>query len=253
MIRLHGISKSFPSPAGPRQVLKNVDLQVGKGEIVSIVGANGTGKTTLLRLVAGLLDPDAGQVDLGAPNGGRVHVALVPQRYRESLFPWRTVWGNVELPFETRARPAEDFVPGNAIGAMLDTLGIRHLRAARPGTLSGGQAQLVAIARGLAAPWNTVLLLDEPFSALDGTNLARASDLVVRTTRERGAATLVITHDLDIGILIANRIAVLGNGSSGLAAVIDSPAGGRLDIGQLTKPAFVECKRKTLQAILSPS
>lgn len=250
MIRVSRLSKSFLVPRGRLEVLRGVSFEVASGEIISLVGSNGSGKSTLMRLVAGLLTPDSGAVEVRADDGGPALVSLTHQSYRESLFPWRTARDNIRLAFETRFDgDLDEAQVHRAIDEVMESLGIAHLEKQRPVSMSGGQAQLVAVARALAHPRTGVLLMDEPFSALDGRNLERASREVVEISRRNGASTVVITHDLDLGILLGDRIAVLTSEAKGVAAIIDAPTKAGFDPDFLVNERFLACKKEVLAAL----
>jgi NitT/TauT family transport system ATP-binding protein len=250
MILLHQISKSFVSRGAKLEVLKYLSFKFNPGEIVSIVGPNGCGKSTLLRLIAGLLKPDTGSIEFKSSNGENPLVGLIHQGYRESLFPWRTVRKNILLSFENSiGTPIPTTEIDRSINIIMERLGISYLSERRPGSLSGGQAQLVAIARSLVHPQMRVLLMDEPFSALDGNNLQRAASEIINISRNNQASTIVITHDLDVGILIGDRIAVLTSESKGIAAVIDAPTKSCFDPDFLVDKKFLACKKEVLRAL----
>jgi len=230
--------------------LRGVSFEIASGEIISLVGSNGSGKSTLMRLVAGLLEPDSGAVEIRAEDGGPALVSLIHQSYRESLFPWRTARDNVRLAFETRFHAdLSEIEVQRTIDEVMESLGIAHLSRQRPASMSGGQAQLVAVARALAHPRTGALLMDEPFSALDGRNLERTAREVVKISRRNGASTVVITHDLDLGILMGDRIAVLTSEAKGLAAVLDAPAESAFDPEFLVDERFLACKKEVLAAL----
>lgn len=250
MIFLNDISKSFTRFGVELEILKNLSFQLIPGEIVSIVGTNGSGKSTLLRLIAGLLKPDRGSINFETSTGKDPFIGLVHQNYRESLFPWRNAHDNIRLSFESSINTQihKEEVEHH-IDSIMDRFVISELSKQRPGALSGGQAQLVTIARALVHPKMNVLLMDEPFSALDGRNLEKAASEIIATTRRNQASTLVITHDLDVGILIGDRIAVLSSELKGISKVIDSPTKSSYDPDFLVDNRFLACKKEVLRAI----
>lgn len=250
MIILKDISKSFSNFGVKLEVIKSLSFQFNSSEIVSIVGTNGSGKSTLLRMIAGLLKPDSGSIEFKTSSGEDSFVGLVHQNYRESLFPWRTVRDNIRLSFESSiSKPILKTEVDRFIDDIMDRFGISKLSTQRPGSLSGGQAQLVTIARALVHPQMRVLLMDEPFSALDGRNLQRAASEIIDISRNNQASTLVITHDLDVGILIGDRIAVLSSETKGIAAVIDAPTNSRYNPDFLVDDRFLACKKEVLRAL----
>ena len=194
-----------------RQVLHAVDLSVRPGELVSILGPSGSGKSTLLRIIAGLQKPTSGRVlvDGEAVGGPRPDVALAFQD--PCLLPWLSVDRNVAFglgfarqPHLTRAARRE------RVNAALAEVGLEHARHYAPRQLSGGMAQRVALARCLARQPRT-LLLDEPFGALDEVTRADMQRLLLQVVRDTGAATVLVTHDIDEALLVSDRIVVLGS------------------------------------------
>jgi NitT/TauT family transport system ATP-binding protein len=213
-----GIQYSFPMPGGGRlAVLAGVDLRVAPGEIVTLIGPNGSGKSTLLRILGGLLRPEAGRVLLaGRPVLGPAQEAsFVFQEPR--LLPWRDTAGNVGLPLEYggwdpsrhRARVAETVA----------LVGLGGFERARPHELSGGMRQRAAIARALA-PAPSVLLLDEPFSALDALSRERFNDDLVKRWRSPNTSIVLVTHSIAEAIYLGDRVIVLTERPGRVAAEI---------------------------------
>jgi NitT/TauT family transport system ATP-binding protein len=207
-----------------RSVLANVDLDVAPGELVSIIGASGTGKSTLLRIAAGLIAPHAGSVRVdGAPlDGPRPDVALAFQD--ACLLPWLSVGRNVAFGLGFRRQPRLPRRERDArVLAALEAVGLTHAAHFAPHQLSGGMAQRAALARALARAPRT-LLLDEPFGALDEVTRADMQRLLVRVVRESAAATLLVTHDIDEALLVSDRVAVLGPAGIVLDLAVTVPA-----------------------------
>lgn len=208
-IDLTGVTRSF----GSRSVLKGVDLSVAPGEFVSVLGPSGGGKTTLLRIVAGLESADGGTVKYHHPDGsGRSPVRVMFQEDR--LLPWRRVIDNVLLGL-----PAAD---RNLGVEMLNRVGLQHWAGDWPHTLSGGQRQRVALARALAHQPN-LLLLDEPFGALDALTRAEMRALLERLWTESGFTVLLVTHDVEEAICLSDRVCVLAGGRVVHEAGVDLP------------------------------
>ena len=210
-IRVDGLRVSFPGVneqrSGRLVALGGLDLAVGGGEVVALVGPNGCGKSTLLRAIAGLIAHDAGQVTIdGAPiDAPDARVGLVFQEPR--LLPWRTAADNVTYPLELARWPADRRTA--RLAELVDRVGLEAAAlGARPSALSGGTRQRVALARALALE-PEVLLLDEPFSALDALTRERF-DLELRRVWERNGGTVVlVTHSIAEAILVADRLVVL--------------------------------------------
>jgi nitrate/nitrite transport system ATP-binding protein len=218
-LEICGLRKSYVTPRGTTDVLGGVDLALEEGELVAIVGYSGSGKTTLVSLVAGLLAADGGTIVL---DGQAVHEpgperGVVFQQY--SLLPWMTVYENVALAVDAvnpdldaaaRRRLTEEFVA---------LVNLTPATRKRPRQLSGGMRQRVAVARGLAMR-PKVLLMDEPFSALDALTRAILQDELLRIWNERRTTVILITNDVDEAILLADRIYPM---TAGPAAVLGPP------------------------------
>jgi nitrate/nitrite transport system ATP-binding protein len=206
-LEARGVCKAFPSPAGIRHVLKDVQLDVQQGEFVSIVGAMGSGKSTLLSLLAGLTLPDTGTVVLdGTPvTGVRQDAAFVFQNY--SLLPWFSALENVRLALEAAFPDASASERRRRAVDALERVGLGNALDRKPRHLSGGMRQRVSLARAFATE-PRVLFLDEPFGALDAlTRDALQQDLArLCTGRERPVTTVMITNSVEEAILLSDRI-----------------------------------------------
>ena len=204
-LELDGVGKSYGSGAARSEVLRDVNLRIVQGEFVAIVGFSGSGKTTLISTIAGLMQPDAGQVRLhGKPvTGPGPERGVVFQSY--SLMPWLTVYGNVALAvdavFKTWSRAERDAHTRKYI----DMVGLSHAVDRRPAELSGGMRQRVAVARALAMS-PEILLLDEPLSAVDALTRAKLQDEIVAIWERERKTVVLITNDVDEAILLADRI-----------------------------------------------
>lgn len=197
---------------GRTQVLDGIDLTLRRGELLTVVGPSGAGKSTLLALLSGLIAPSSGTVQRPEDTGGSTRTVF----QQPHLLPWRTATENVRLGLEYRANGAARGQDADAVVAdLLQDLGIGALADRYPDQLSGGQAQRVAIARAVAAH-PTLLLLDEPFSALDPLTRADAQAWLRRVHEQRGLTTVLVTHDLAEAALLGDRVAVLRSGRSGL-------------------------------------
>ena len=210
-LELDSVKKSYGQGATRREVLRNITLSVDEGEFVAIVGYSGAGKTTLVSIAAGLLEPDAGSVELG----GKVVTGPGPERgvvfQNYSLLPWRSAFENVLLAVEqvfpswSKERCREHTMQH------LELVGLGAAQGKRPAELSGGMRQRVAVARALAMD-PAVLLMDEPLSALDALTRANLQGQVERIFRHRKKTVLLITNDVDEAILLADRIVPMSAG-----------------------------------------
>ena len=206
---------------GERTVLRALRLGMARGEIVSLVGASGCGKSSLLGIAAGL-DRDAAArvrldgVEWDVPRGPRIGIdARIGMVFQEPrLFPWLSVVDNIV--FGTGARK----LPPGTLDGLLEEVGLGGLGGQLPKQLSGGQAQRVALARGLFTQ-PRVLLLDEPFSAVDAITRMRLQDLLARVARERGLTVLMVTHDIDEAVQLSDRVVLLANRPGPPRAVFD--------------------------------
>ncbi|WP_073948094.1 ABC transporter ATP-binding protein [Streptomyces kebangsaanensis] len=208
LLEVSGLRKVYEGSGRRVEAVRELTFTVDAGELVCLVGPSGCGKTTLLKCVGGLLAPTAGEVVLagrrvtGPPPG----MAFVFQEYGRSLFPWMRVGANVELPLRkkglSRARRRE------LVADALAAVGLADAAGAYPWQLSGGMQQRVAIARALAYEPD-VLLMDEPFAAVDAQTRADLEDLVRGLWRERGITVLFVTHDIDEAVYLGQRVIVL--------------------------------------------
>ena len=208
LLQVNSLNKVYESATGRVEAIGDIGFTMNRGELVCIVGPSGCGKTTLLKCIAGLLRPTAGDVQL---DGKRVtsppeKMALVFQEYGRSLYPWLTVRGNVELPLKhkklTRAERTQ------LVDDALLAVGLDHAGGSYPWQLSGGMQQRVAIARAVAYQ-PEVLIMDEPFAAVDAQTRADLEDLVRRLHSERGMSILFVTHDIDESVYLGQRVIVL--------------------------------------------
>ncbi len=216
-IELQGISRSFDIAGAPLHVLDQLDLRVAEREIVAIVGPNGCGKSTLLRVISGLLPPDRGQVLAfdSTVAGPEPRIGLVFQEPR--LLPWRDVLDNVAFPLELAGvRRGEREERAREV---LRLTGLEGFAEAYPDQLSGGMAQRAALARALA-PEPDVLLLDEPFSALDAMTRERLDDELLRLWGETGTTIVLVTHSISEAVFLSDRVLVMSQRPGRIVAEI---------------------------------
>ncbi|MDH4554099.1 ABC transporter ATP-binding protein [Pseudomonas sp. BN417] len=211
-VELTGVSKHFDTRKGRFQALSNVNLSIARGEFVSLIGHSGCGKSTVLNLIAGLLDTNEGGLicngrEIDGPGPER---AVVFQNH--SLLPWMTCFGNVYLAVERvfAARESKARLKERTAAA-LRMVGLDHAAHKHPSEISGGMKQRVGIARALAME-PKVLLMDEPFGALDALTRAHLQDELLRIVGETHSTVVMVTHDVDEAVLLSDRIVMMTNG-----------------------------------------
>jgi NitT/TauT family transport system ATP-binding protein len=232
-VKVRNLAKSF----GPNLVLAGLDLDLPPGGSLALLGASGCGKTTILRVLAGLSPADAGEVDLGGPT-----VSLVAQGL--GLFPWKTVRGNLRLPLALAGlRPKEI---DQRVATVLADLGLAGLADRYPGQLSGGQRQRLALGRALAAQ-PELLLLDEPFSALDALTREALGRHLAQLWRRLGLTMILATHSVEEAVFLGQTVVVLGGRPTKAQAVFhdDRPRAAQ----DLTADYFLDLARRARLAL----
>ncbi len=247
-LSIEQIEMTFGVGAKATNVLDDVSLAVSKGEFIAIIGHSGCGKSTLLNIVAGLTAATRGVVVLDGKGVERPGPDRAVVFQNHSLLPWLTVYENVRLAvdkvFRNKTRAERDeWTLRN-----LELVQMTHARDRRPGEISGGMKQRVGIARALAME-PKVLLLDEPFGALDALTRAHLQDQVMRIHAELGTTVLMITHDVDEAALLADRIVMMTNGPSArIGDVLDVPMPRPRDrIALASDPTYSRCRAAVLR------
>ncbi len=241
-VTIRDLSKSFTLNGRRLDVLRGIDLHVPGGEVLAIVGPSGCGKTTLLRVLAGLEEPDRGDVLIdGAPvHGIGRQRAVIFQEPR--LLPWLTVTENVAFGLEMRG--IDRATATEQARHWVRLVGLAGFEAAYPRQLSGGMAQRVGIARALTVQ-PEILLLDEPLGALDAMTKLTMQEELARIWREQGVTMILVTHDLEEAIFLANRVLVLSKDSGTPPRVIDLHLPRPRD---RSAPGFVALRRQLMAA-----
>jgi nitrate/nitrite transport system ATP-binding protein len=248
-LKIDHLSKTFTRGSQETEVLHDITLAIETGEYVSIIGHSGCGKSTLLNIVAGLLRSTTGGVllenrEVNDPGPDR---AVVFQNH--SLLPWLTVYDNVSIAvnkvFGGKKSRTErhDWVMHN-----LDLVQMGHAKDKRPAEISGGMKQRVGIARALSME-PKVLLLDEPFGALDALTRAHLQDSVMAIHAKLGNTVLMVTHDIDEAVLLSDRIVMMTNGPSArIGEVLDVPlARPRKRLSLAADPTYLRCRQRVLE------
>lgn len=239
-VTIRHLSKSFTLNGHPLPVLKNINLKIKSGESLAIVGASGSGKTTLLRVLAGLEEADDGEVliDGRAVHGVGTERAVIFQEPR--LLPWLTVIDNVGFGLETQGLGREE--ARRRAKRYVELVGLQPFETAYPRQLSGGMAQRVGIARALAVQ-PEILLLDEPLGALDAMTKISMQQELARIWRDEDVTTVLVTHDLEEAIYLADRILILPREKGSEPKLIDIDLPRPRD---RSTPAFVRQREELL-------
>jgi NitT/TauT family transport system ATP-binding protein len=215
-IAIHGLSKSFQLNSGERiAALEQIDLEIADGEFVCIIGASGCGKTTLLRLIGGFDEADAGSVRIAPGSGSSPTSSTVFQD--DSVFPWLTVEANIGYGMSLRHLPAAE--QREVVDYFVDKIGLQAFRKAYPAQLSGGMRQRVSVARAFANR-PEVLLMDEPFGALDEQTRLVLQDEVLRLWSTHRRTVVFVTHSIDEAIALSDRIVVLSARPGRVRAIV---------------------------------
>jgi NitT/TauT family transport system ATP-binding protein len=238
-VTIRGLSKRF----GGAGVYDGFDLDIARGRLVSVFGPNGCGKSTLINMIAGLIAPDAGEILFGGKPLSAVRIGYVFQNYREALFPWLRAIDNIEYPLklmklarrERRARSER----------LVAHLGVKIDLARYPYELSGGQQQLVSIMRALVVE-PEILFLDEPFSALDYEMTLFMRDRLQHLFLATGTTTVLVSHDLEEAVYLADRVVLLSRGPARVADDVAFDAPRPRSGATLSDPGFVRVKAHCL-------
>jgi NitT/TauT family transport system ATP-binding protein len=237
VIELQGVSKTYRTADGEVPSLRPIDFTIGEGEFVVVVGPSGCGKTTLLKMIAGLLPPSQGEIRVEGtpivkPHGG---VGIVFQT--AMLLPWRNVFRNVMMPVEVKGLPREEYAA--RAQALLKMVGLQGFENKFPWQLSGGMQQRASICRALVHD-PKIVLMDEPFGALDAMTRERMNVELQRIQRETRKTVLLITHSIPEAVFLADRVMVMSARPGNIAAVYQVPLRRPRSLEVLSDPAFIE-------------
>lgn len=220
VLNVGGVSQVFIKGDEPLVALAKVSLEVQAGEFLSLVGPSGCGKSTLLKIIAGLLKPSAGEVHLEGKliEGPRDDIGLMFQT--PTLFPWRTTVRNITLPLEIRKEPNEDW--DARVAEVLNLVKLNGFEHHYPRELSGGMQQRVALSRLLVSD-PKLMLLDEPFGALDEFTREHLNTELARISEYEGKTTIFVTHNIAEAVFLSDRVAVMGTKPGRILDVVEVP------------------------------
>lgn len=235
-IQIRGLTKTYRSKSGPVPSLKPIDLDIARGEFLAIVGPSGCGKSTLLKLVAGLLSATSGSIRIGGVDVKQPidDIGIVFQS--PVLLPWLTVRDNILLQVEMRGRKTAAYAEKAA--ALIKTAGLEGFEGRYPWELSGGMQQRAAICRALVHD-PSVLLMDEPFGALDAMTRERMNAELQRIWYATGKTVLLITHSIPEAVYLADRVVVMSSRPGSIEAIYDIDLPRPRDLSVMGEPRFV--------------
>jgi NitT/TauT family transport system ATP-binding protein len=249
MLSVQGLKKVYQVRDGEVEAVRDLTFDVAEGELVCLVGPSGAGKTTLLKCIAGLLAPTDGVVQLAGKTVTEPPkaMAVVFQEYGRSLFPWMTVRDNVELPLKNQRVPKAE--REQLVNDALAAVELSHVPKSYPWQLSGGMQQRVAIARAVAYQ-PKVMLMDEPFAAVDAQTRADLEDLIRSIWKKLGVTILFVTHDIDESVYLGERVIMLSNSPTVVQddLKIDLPEQ-RDQLETRSSPRFTELRSRVYEQI----
>jgi len=250
LLELRHVTKTYGDPDDPLHALSDISFQINRGEFVCMVGPSGGGKSTLLRLIAGLLQPSSGEIRLDDKpiTGPSSRVGIVFQNI--NLMPWRTVLDNVALPLELAGETKPDRYP--IAHEFIDLVGLKGFADHYPHQLSGGMQQRAAIARTLAHD-PEILLLDEPFGALDALTREHLNRELLRIQQLKQQTIFMVTHDINEAVFLSNRVLVLSQRPGVIKCDTPVPLSYPRSEDLLTNSAFLELVRQVRAAIDKPT
>lgn len=248
LISFRNISKVFKVAAGEMLAVKNVSLDVSRGEIITLIGPSGCGKSTLLNMVAGMFHPTTGEVYYGANQVTDINQNVGYMTQNDHLLPWRTVSGNIAVPLEIQGLSKAQIA--TRLKELISLVKLEGFEGSYPSQISGGMKKRTALARLLAYNPDT-LLLDEPFAALDAQLRLRMQIQLRELAKKLGKTVLFVTHDLDEAAALGDRCVVFTGRPGGIRKIVDIPLGQNRDLMTLRHDAKYQQVCTTLWDLIS--
>ncbi|WP_370162674.1 ABC transporter ATP-binding protein [Limimaricola soesokkakensis] len=248
VVSARSVDLTFETADGPVHALRGVDLDIAKGEFVSFIGPSGCGKTTFLRVVAALEQPTAGEVSVNgmSPDEARRARAYGYVFQAAGLYPWRTIGGNIALPLEIMGFPKAERT--RRVREVLELVELGGFEKKYPWQLSGGMQQRASIARALAFDAD-ILLMDEPFGALDEIVRDRLNEELLRLWAATGKTTLFVTHSIPEAVYLSTKIVVMSPRPGRISDVIDSPLPRERPLDIRDSPEFIEIAHRVREGL----
>ena len=236
-INLSGVSKTYGTGDGRVQSLRPLDFHINEGEFFVVVGPSGCGKSTLLKLISGLLPPTSGEILVDGHKVTEPHgdVGIVFQN--ALLLPWRNILNNVLLPIDMKKLPREQFI--ERAKSLLKMVGLEGFEKKLPWQLSGGMQQRASICRALVHD-PKIMMMDEPFGALDAMTREKMNVELSRIQRQTGKTILLITHSIPEAVFLADKVLVMTERPGGIEAIYDVPLGRDRNLDTMANPVFTE-------------
>ena len=236
-INLSGVSKTYGTGDGRVQSLRPLDFHINEGEFFVVVGPSGCGKSTLLKLISGLLPPTSGEILVDGHKVTEPHgdVGIVFQS--ALLLPWRNILNNVLLPIDMKKLPREQFI--ERAKSLLKMVGLEGFEKKLPWQLSGGMQQRASICRALVHD-PKIMMMDEPFGALDAMTREKMNVELSRIQRQTGKTILLITHSIPEAVFLADKVLVMTERPGGIEAIYDVPLGRDRNLDTMANPVFTE-------------
>jgi NitT/TauT family transport system ATP-binding protein len=227
MIDIRGLNVTYKNGKSTTLALQNINISIAKGEICAFLGPSGCGKSTLLHVLSGIIKDYEGSVLIGGEpvDAKKQRIGLIMQEY--GLLPWKCVYDNAVLGLKIKGISLKE--NSQYIDYVLDKCGLTSLKSRFPGELSGGQRQRVAIARSFILKPD-ILLMDEPFSALDAITREGMQELFLEIWKESGVSTVFITHSIEEAAYVGRKVAVFSHAPGRIVRIIDNPLSGRQDL-----------------------
>jgi NitT/TauT family transport system ATP-binding protein len=251
VLSIRDLSVSYRGAAGTKSVLSSINIDVEEGEFLCIVGPSGTGKTTLIRCIAGLMAPTTGTLEL---DGERImeppaRLAFVSQDYGRSLMPWLRIEDNVRLPLRGKGIPKSEIK--ERVGNALTSVNLARAARSYPWQLSGGMQQRASIARALAYH-PEILVMDEPFASVDAQTRAELEDLILGLQQKTAVTIVLVTHDIDEAVYLGDRVVVLGGSPASVHHELKVDLGSTRDqLSTKAQPQFAAYRSDILARIRS--